>query len=93
MSAVPRSGEAREARIPDARDPCIRKHYDRGAGHDPERHALEPLRDITLVAAGIALAVFVVEVGLWIGARRAQRAVIKAQHEEAGRATEHRSEP
>jgi hypothetical protein len=57
-----------------------------------QRHALESLRDITLVAAGIALAVLVIEVGIWIGARRAQRAVIKAQHEEAGRAAEHRSE-
>jgi FtsZ-interacting cell division protein ZipA len=52
---------------------------------------MQSLRDITFVAAGIALAVLVVEVGLWLGARRAERAVVQAaRREEAGRAAEHR---
>jgi FtsZ-interacting cell division protein ZipA len=53
---------------------------------------LESLRDITLIAVGIALAVLVVEAGLWIGARRARRAVMDAQAEDAAREAEHRSE-
>lgn len=51
---------------------------------------MESLRDITLIAAGIALAVIVFELGLWIGARRAERAVARAQNEEpAGVAERH----
>jgi len=59
-------------------------------GRDPT--TMESLRDITLVAAGIALAVIVVEVGLWIGARRAERAVSPVQREEPGGVTERRSD-
>ena len=53
---------------------------------------MESLRDITLVAAGIALAVIVFELGIWIGARRAERAVVQVQHEEPGGVAEHRSD-
>jgi hypothetical protein len=61
-------------------------------GRQPETSdaVLEPLDDITLVAAGVALAVLIVEVGLWIGARRGQRSADVVQHEEAPRTGERR---
>ena len=61
-------------------------------GRQPETSdaALEPLDDITLVAAGVALAVLIVEVGLWIGGRRGQRSADVVRREEAPRAGERR---
>jgi hypothetical protein len=63
-------------------------------GRQPETSdaALEPLADITLVAAGVALAMLVVEAGLWIGARRSQRRVEAVQREELPRASERRAD-
>ena len=63
-----------------------------GRQPDTSDAALEPLDDITLVAAGVALAVLVIEVGLWIGARRGQRSADAAQYEEAPRASERRAD-
>ena len=63
-----------------------------GRQPDTSDAALEPLADITLVAAGVALAVLIVELGIWIGARRGQRSADVVQHEEALRASERRAD-
>ena len=63
-----------------------------GRQPDTSDAALEPLADITLVAAGVALAVLIVELGIWIGARRGQRSADVVQHEAALRASERRAD-